>query len=699
MKTDEKVQRIILWRECLATMDESFFFDIMRMYLGEIKTPYNKQKLIESLSSFLRKSENKEKILMLLGEKDLKILTIIKSIHNCSRKKLLAFVEGKIQDEKLLFDLNEHLQNLCERLILFIVHNKENAEDELCINPLLEDEIEPLLSTKLLFSNPHSEKEETSSQENFFLTDNFLISFITFITSHPDLCKNDSSIKKQALKELMQIFPEVPAEFYSPLTTALLNLGILNNFEKGTFVDFTRLEQFSALSFKAQRIYLATAAVAHFPRKTMYSKANLFFNTLLSIPKEGCSLLQFSQLYLLQKEQSGAEENSRFERMIYASDFSNEGSDSQIAESGLAKAFARAAVSLGIICASKKDLEKEGILKGASFLLEKEKPSEKTQNVLSMDAGFSVTLMPGLSLKELLPVAKFLELKHFDTAASFELNRKSCIRSFDFNFFPKEIFSFLEKYSSYEIPESLKVSVEEWFNSYNSICIYKGFILKVEDEQIPLVKKNPVFKRFIRRELAEGIFLMNFTSDAQAENVIQKSGFDFIGKLKTFEEEKQGIPFLPIDEDSVFENPMQAEKKIHKVDLKKQKDFLDELKSSLDSMNLPKDQKEALLDRINRKIILNKNQLAGSSVRFEKVEAGGMDYTGKIHVIESALQNGGILQIELEGGNRITGTPIELNKKVSSAFVVIQIQGQEKISVQVSSIVRLKKTRRLLNLD
>ncbi|MBQ5433039.1 MAG: hypothetical protein IIU30_06255, partial [Treponema sp.] len=75
-----KVQRIIDWRESMSVMDEEMFFDIMRMYLGELKTPYNKQKLIEGLSSFLRKKENRDTLVSLLGSGDLKILTLVKNI-------------------------------------------------------------------------------------------------------------------------------------------------------------------------------------------------------------------------------------------------------------------------------------------------------------------------------------------------------------------------------------------------------------------------------------------------------------------------------------------------------------------------------------------------------------------------------------------------------------------------------------------
>ena len=65
------VENIMLWRESLSVMPDSHFFDLLRMYLGEIKTPYNKQNLIENLSGFLRKEENKQTIISLLSKEDL----------------------------------------------------------------------------------------------------------------------------------------------------------------------------------------------------------------------------------------------------------------------------------------------------------------------------------------------------------------------------------------------------------------------------------------------------------------------------------------------------------------------------------------------------------------------------------------------------------------------------------------------------
>ena len=60
---DPKVERIIRWRESLATMPDERFFEIIRIYLGEIHTPFKKDRLIEQLSSISARSRQKKLLL------------------------------------------------------------------------------------------------------------------------------------------------------------------------------------------------------------------------------------------------------------------------------------------------------------------------------------------------------------------------------------------------------------------------------------------------------------------------------------------------------------------------------------------------------------------------------------------------------------------------------------------------------------
>ena len=77
MKTENEIAQ---WQDAIASLSDKQFFDLIQLYLGEIKTPYNKQRLIEQLASFIHKQDNIQKILTLLDTFDVKILTAISII-------------------------------------------------------------------------------------------------------------------------------------------------------------------------------------------------------------------------------------------------------------------------------------------------------------------------------------------------------------------------------------------------------------------------------------------------------------------------------------------------------------------------------------------------------------------------------------------------------------------------------------------
>ena len=59
------------WQESILSLDDSQFFDLMRLYIGEVKTPYNKQRLTEQLASFIHNQDNQNHIINLLDSFDM----------------------------------------------------------------------------------------------------------------------------------------------------------------------------------------------------------------------------------------------------------------------------------------------------------------------------------------------------------------------------------------------------------------------------------------------------------------------------------------------------------------------------------------------------------------------------------------------------------------------------------------------------
>lgn len=281
IKVDPKVQRIIDWRESFITLPDNHFFELIRMYLGEIHSPFNKQKLIEQLGAFLRKEENRRTIINLLSESDILILAAVYYIPNATTEKLSNFFDKTINFAKLY----ERLLNLEERLLIYRHGDKNTRKTLISLNPMLEDEILPLLSKKILLPLPVL---ETRNEEvPLSLTPEKLAAFINFVCTNPGLCKADGTIKKRDCEKLEEIFGSGTAPVFQHIFTAFINLSLVKENLNGYEIDGSRLKSFAGLDEKLQYAYLCVAGIGRFSRTALMSQAKLLLETANSLPATG----------------------------------------------------------------------------------------------------------------------------------------------------------------------------------------------------------------------------------------------------------------------------------------------------------------------------------------------------------------------------------------------------------------------------
>ena len=194
-ENDQKIKRIIRWRETMATLNDERFFEIMRVYIGEIHTPYNKDKLIEQLSSILRREQNRERILSYLNDFDIEMLTVIQSVEKVTKEKLTEF----FSNEYPLSEIYSELLNLAERLLVY-TYKDETETAYIELNPLLEDLITPYLDIEKLLPEPVYSERNFNLQEP--LSTSVIAGFVAYIYENPEMCKNNTDLKKKDLQTL-----------------------------------------------------------------------------------------------------------------------------------------------------------------------------------------------------------------------------------------------------------------------------------------------------------------------------------------------------------------------------------------------------------------------------------------------------------------------------------------------------------------
>lgn len=708
-RLSEHAKRVMLWRESFLFLEENHFFEIMKMYLGEIKTPYNKQKLIANLEGFLHKKENLVAIKSFLSDDELEIISAVVFIPDVTEEKLSSFFKNTFTYSFLY----EKLLNLEERLILFKTKNENSSQGDSFVikfNPLLEDTLFDLININRLLPQIEFTKTEKPAAR---ITPELISCFISYILENPNIAKQDGTLKKHSLQNIPVVFGDEVKKI-EILYKAFLNLGILKETGHGAEVDWSKFSDFLNLSFAEQTVYITISSCSHLSRESLRLHSQIFVDTVKNLSDRVFTLDLFLRTGFLVSAASfdssseSSFKTSRFAKIIQEGRLrlSEHNSDAvTVSTSGALERMFEAAVSLGIIYISgtTKDGSKdsETVYSVSDFLAAPEQCSENLSGMLRIDSSLAVSLMPGFALRDIVPLSKFMSLKKYDKVSEFLISRQSIMRGFDIGLSAKEILQILTERTLYEIPETLKVQIEEWNSSYSSASFYKGFVLKVDGKAALAAQHNSVLSPHIHTVIAPGIFLLDVNDDAEAVSLIKKSGLDFIGKIKSVKEENRTAGFFNLKLNgkknfgcSGFETPSEIIPKKDSAEIEK------ELFLKLEQMELDESQKENLELRIEHKVIVNPAQLNSSILRLEKSNANAMDYAGKIYVFEQALANEEKIELRFAKDSKkelsVFGKPVGIRKQSDDVFVQLLLVPENVVKEfslgKAQFIKRIKKT-------
>ena len=696
------------WQEAFSSLPDKQFFNTVRLYLGEIKTPYNKQRLTEQLAAFIRKEENLTSLLTLLDVFDIKVLTAISLISNATQESLLDFFHG----EYSITELYAEIINLTERLLVYRQKAPYSEKEYIKINPLIRQNLLPYLDTKLIF--PEYTAQKPSTDDVFVITPNLLAAFITYIRIRGISCKSDGTIKKNDKKRLAEIFPNKD-NFIQLLMNAFVNLSLVFEDEQisSYVLDSARMKKFAELPEFQQYALLCAAAVSRFSRDGLKKEAQLLIDCLSAIPEAGCPLESILRLAFLagtsSDDGSADTKKSRFSRILEAARQEAGAEPEQNAE--LLDRMLECAIEFGLVQKVGKIDKGVELYRASQDVLSTPSTGsttgdtggavDVTPKVVNIDSTFTVTLMPGLSLKELLPLTDFLFVRKFGVVAEFEITRQSVSEGFDSDLTPETVFERLEKYSYYPVPQNLKINITEWYNSYSSAKLYYGYILKVTESNISFAENNPNIKKYIKEKLADGIYLLNLPAGTEISTFIEESSLEFMGNVKTSvtKSEYSGFPMLRGGhKPMVLETSNFIEAK--KTSIAEADKILKSLKASLKTLDMDKAVKESLEHRISNRLILSKAQLKNASIRTEILEADGMDFSGKVHLIEAAVKEEDMMEIRMPSADgsgqffTILGVPLSISKQPGEAVMRFQIEPTKSIeNLLVSRITHLRRLR------
>ena len=659
---------VVEWRESIVKLPDHQFFDLIQLYLGKIKTPFNKQRLAEQLSAFLRKSAIQEKIAESLDSYDILILKAVSEIPNPTQSVLSIFFSKKISYS----ELSEKLLNAEERLLLYRIQN--NDGDKIYkINPILQKIIDPFLSTNLFFM-PEKTGQVKSKEIN--INDTALAGLYSFCIHNEAVLKNDGSFKKKYEDLIKEVFPWLSekTKHIDSIFLACESLGLIFRTENGFAVQRAKWGAFSQLSNLERLVYFTAASLFKMRKENLQKLVIILFEFLNSFYPDAYyeeeDVEQFFLLLCMQNFSSAIQNEIGNENILHTS-------------------FIETAELFGILCREKNLI----YLNPELF-----KNAEGPQKPLLIDPSFEVTVLPDSNLKNLLPAAECMEPVLIQTTGKFEITKKACSKIFQSELTSENVYKVLSDAAGHEIPQNIRVSINEWYKNFTSLELYSGFVVSVNKEKEKFFELDTPLKKLVRKKIAEGVYLLNVQDLKDFEQAVYKSGLEFIFYKNKHLQSPSVRNFQKLNLFSQKEKKDYTKKldwvKQQKERENKYSNTLAQLSAILKDLHLTKEDAKAVSSRINRKAIITEEQLKDGVFKFTKKEASGLDFLGKQKIAEQAILGKHILEIELhteKGKEKISGVPEEILKQEKDAVLILACGNlNDKLKISIAHISKIK---------
>ena len=699
MKHKSPFRSVDEWKSALMTLPDNGFFELLRSVFGNIKTPFSKQRLMDDLCALLSRDEIGKTIAAYIDASDRAIIAAIPLLHDPVMGELESFFSG----EYTCAELHAILLNLEERLIIYRFRDKGALR--LALNPILEKVLAPfVVDSGILFASFAAADSADTAVETSFMDSRILAALFAFLydksaeellkveegmpgeVQHPGTQKY--SLRKKALDDALTIFTGLDVEL---AVKTLLYLGLFTAEDCRLSPSPKRIADFGALSPTERREYWAAA----------------LFLSLNEVNESEVSFLYQSRL------RSVASLIHRFMIRIDGGKYYPETTIRRIFDL-LGKEDGDADIPWGVRLFDERvqlpfkpfltALEKAGVLKRtgsqahcwkAAGTASDTKAKASGEPVLAMNTAFSLILYPEISCADALQLAAYCSLP--ETALSnqgggnfvnFEISRESAVRGFDQGMSGESMIAHLKRLSGNRLDETLEWTLRDWQNQYSEVSLYQGIILSLAEDRRYLAETRALAS-LIQRTIAPGTYLLSLDSKAELCRVLKKAGVDIIanppldmksGKTFALRSNAFGSNTFPQLSRGETIAAHYAIPEAPTDSINKEKDtaagIKEKFRKVLDKQKLTKPERDELDARIERRLILTEAQLEGAFIRYEKLEARGMDYAGKVMIAKQAIETSSLLDISwsIPGGKtrQLFALPLALEKKAEQSILVLE---------------------------
>jgi len=627
------------FKSALLTLGDEAFFELVRNYLGPVKTPFNKHDLIARLEGFLRKETIQDRIVGLIDDEDAELLTAIWMLGEPDFDEIYLFFAR----QRSYLDLHQRLLNLEDRLLIY------RAGEHLRINPILLERLEQsVLRVERLFAS--RERADTDPEARPpWVSDTLLIALHSYLCEGPEVFRADRSLRKRALNDLRERLPVViePAAHpegqlrATPLLEALLAAGAVAE-EGGIYPVSDVWDELASLT-PLQRIAAIIAAISG-EEDDPGSLAAAIEGVVTTLPGgRAMSSLSVERLLLILAPDQPAETCRRAREMMTIA---------------------------GLLIPVDEE-----------FVLVAELPIEhEERKPLVVQPNFELTMPEEFSFADGLLVARISKLKRHDRYPRFELTKERVAASLRNGLDIESIIERLTALAGGQLPQNVVVTMQSWAGEHESVRLFKGVVLTVEEARRPVVEHAATVQRLVRERLAPGVYLLDERDVEAMQQALEDAGVELVPEIAATPR-RGPAPVRTASAPLIDHNRLATFSRVFGVASAgpaakpESQAWLEDIQERLDDKSLTPEQREELAGRVRNKLILAVEQVRSDTFKTEKTEARGLDYVGKVRIIEQAIRTGSSLLEIIERGedgspHRRLVEPMEMNKRENELVLV-----------------------------
>lgn len=616
--------------EFLLSLEDEEFFAVMRNYLGPLSTPFNKHNLIQRLERFLTRQETVRRIKSFLDAQDRELLAAVHYFREPTERDLHFFF-GETHG---YLDLHSRLLNLQDRLILLANRTAHHIRINPILTPYLED---AAAATSLV---PSRQAEPENRREPWFQP-SLIPAFMAFLREFPEPLKSSGELKKRALEAVSERFPllmeaaqegpeEAQGEGLLPprlayLLEVLRHLSLLREAQSRLEVSeegVTRLSRFP--ESWVQLVSVCAAGGARSTRELYVGVAGARELLKRVDPSRAYEPHRLGRyLGIILTAQGGAMERG-------------EGLLESLVASGLLQVGAEGYLRLALLPEESHDDRDNG-------------PGARSTGGSLLSPNFEITLPMEAQTEKHLRAAKLARILQYDRFCRYEITRDSFLEGCEGREEGEARIEELRELTG-RPPQNIATTLGAWVAEYGAFRLMEGVVLLAEGQQATLLEHAPAIQPYLRKRLAEGVYLLQ-GPELEWRKALAELGFEQVPPVER-RREGSGVGSFPFEppaeerdrlaysgsEEAIGEPAAFEEERSAEADA-----LTTRLRDRIGELDAGEEVKQELNRRLEMKLLLYSEQLENEAARRAVAEARGLDYLGKIRIIEAALSASGDL--------------------------------------------------------